>query len=154
MQEATKKEKINAFVLSDKGLAPTVTEFSTDKLLEEVKKVTGFVWATMPTYSVSGRNFEFICDDEGLLVDDPIATVFGKDVLEEKRDSSDPAFTYPIRLCGSLAVIHQMSFDEEGNDVYEDLTEEEIELLKSHIALYQRNDGRIIYALVGVDYPV
>ena len=148
------KERISALVLSDKGKKPELVEFSTDNLLDEAKAVTDFVWATMPTYSIEGHNFDFICDDEGLLVNDPVVTVFGKDILYEKPDLDDPAFTYPIRLCGSLAVIHSISFDKEGNEIYDDLADEEIKLLQDHIAMYQRNDGRIIYALVGIDYPV
>lgn len=148
------KERISALIFSDKGKKPELVEFSTDNLLDEAKALAGFNWVTMPTYSLKGHNFDFICDDMGLLVDDPIVTVFGKDVLTKKHNSSDPAFVYPIRLCGSLAIIHKIIVDEEGDDICEDLTEEELDLLKGHVAMYQRNDGRIIYALVGIDYPI
>lgn len=147
------KETINAFFLSDKGSAPKIVKLSTEHLLEDVKRLAGFDWADMPSYSIDGHNFVFICNDEGLLVDDPVVTVFGKDIMGA-TDNSSPAFFHPIRLCGSMAVIHEISCDEEGNDVYDDLTENELAMLKLRIALYQRNDGRVIHALVGVDYPV
>lgn len=93
-------------------------EMPKENWFKEAKKFLGHEISELPCFEIEGHRFTAVCDEEGLLVDDPVFTVYQKDRM--------PLFA------GNVLVMHVAYADEEGETILEDLTEEELEILRYH----------------------
>lgn len=93
-------------------------EMPRENWFEETKKLLGHELSEIPCIELGGRKFTVICDEEGLLVDEPVFTVFQKGL--------QPLFA------GNVLIMHVAYVDDEGETILEDLTEEEIDILRAH----------------------
>lgn len=93
----------------------------------------------MPEYQIEGKYFTFICDEEGLLKNNPVISAVDSD--------NRPMLVGNVLICNS---------NYENGDVV-DLTDEDINLIQRHVKsrlLIDANTGNIksIVVIEGVEY--
>lgn len=105
-------------------------EMPRENWFAETKKLLGHEISEIPCIELGGKKFTVICDEEGLLVDDPVFTVFAEDLM--------PLFA------GNVLVMHVAYVDENGETILEDLTREELYILRlnSKLIMEYREDAK------------
>ncbi len=118
---ATNKTTFTALPLytDRKGFNPV--EIPKENWFDYTKRMLGIDTADLPCIEINGHKFDVLCDDEGLLCDDPVFTVYQKEL--------NPLFA------GNVLIMHLAKVDEEGESILEDLTRDEIDTLRLHSKL-------------------
>lgn len=101
-----------------------VREEDIDRTLDAYYKAIDTDQIEMPSYSIDGRRFGFICDEEGLLKANPITSAYGKDGR--------------LGLVGNLII---------GGPNFRNLTPKDVEHIRKNIVLTTQG-----WRLVNLDY--
>lgn len=133
------KEFFTALAFYTDGTLETV-DLPKEGWFNKAKEMLGIETADLPCRKIGGRTFDFLCDDEGLLVSNPQPTLI--------TDNNE------ILLVGNILITHPYEVDDDGNAIMEDLTDEEIRHIKKHISVFNTVTNGIIAIITGGDYDV
>ena len=132
-----KKEFFTALAFYTDGTLETV-DLPQKGWFDKAKDMLGIETADLPCRTIGGKSFDFLVDDEGLLVSNPQPTLISN--------------SNEILLVGNILIMHQYSIDGDGNEIMSDLTDEEIRHIKKHINVYNTVTNGIIAIITGGDY--
>lgn len=151
---------VRAYFVPDNGAKPSTVNLPSDNVFVSAKKLGGFDMGEMPEFRIGDATFTFICDEEGFLTCNPRLTAAGIDITHKEIPSQNirrrkAEYACPIRLVGPLIVLHRINVDEEtGEETWDSLTDEELEILKSFTIPVLFTDGKTGYILSELEYAV
>lgn len=151
---------IRAYFIPDYGTEPYAVNLPSENVFASAKRMGGFDMGEMTEFRMGDATFTFICDEEGLLTENPRLTAVGIDMTHKEIKSQNgrgrkAEYAYPIRLFGPLVVLHEINVGQEtGEETWASLTDEELALLKAFTLPVIYNDGQKGYVLSELEYPL